>query len=259
MKKIIDGVLLFIVLGLTLFITVPKEEKYVRVANESIKKTVMIVVTYNDYDDYGYEVKTRISGAGVFVTQDGYILTCKHLFEYGGLTYDKRISIELSDGGLVMANVVALSQKSDLALLKQTFFRKVPYIQLADPRTLKIGQEVIAIGRPYGNPFVVSNGIISSLYIDTNRAYNVTLSNVASNPGNSGGPLINLKGELVGINSFIYSPVPGLPVFTGLGFSVQSGQCLEFLVYSTSKISPHKKYQWMRTWHNYKDWRRLWK
>ena len=126
--------------------------------------------------------------------------------------------------------------------VKVDFYQTTPYVNIADPRGLKVGQEVIAIGSPAGLSFSVTNGIISALYRDFNHAYNVTQSNTAINPGNSGGPLFNLKGELVGINSFFIMARPEFPVFTGLGFSVQSGQCIEFLTDAAKKFKDMKKY-----------------
>jgi S1-C subfamily serine protease len=130
-----------------------------------------------------------------------------------------------------------IQKDKDLALLK-TFREGSPYVRLADTRDLRAGQEVFAIGAPLGNAFSVSNGIISALNRDEIR-YNSLQTNAAINPGNSGGPLFNLKGELVGINSFIESPLANAPVFTGLGFSVESGQILEFL--ASYKSLPNNK------------------
>lgn len=251
MKKLIDFLLVSTILGLTVFVVTPKQDRLVKVAQESMDKSVMITVIYNAQDDKGKWQKLPIRGAGVFITENGYILTVKHLFEYDNLKFDPAITLELSDGGLITAEFIAKSKKSDLALLKQSFFKKVEYAKLADPRTLRVGQEVIAVGNPLGFDFSVTNGIISALNRDLPKAYNVTQSNCTINPGNSGGPLFNLKGELIGINSFVLSPIPIFPIFTGLGFSVQPGQILEFLVFSRNKISPHIKYKWLHTWIEY--------
>jgi len=228
-----------------------KEDRLVKVSQESIEKSVMITVRYSDSGDI-----RKVGGAGVFVTPDGYILTCKHLFTVSeiveGIVMLKDIEIEMFNDKVVTARLVCLSRKSDLALLK-TDVSSVSYTLLADPRKLKIGQEVLAVGCPLGLAFTVTYGVISQLYRDIAGSYNVTQSDVSINPGNSGGPLFNLKGELVGINSFILTPVPGLPIFTGLGFSVQSGQCLEFLVWSKNKISPYKKYRWLQVLNRLKD------
>lgn len=240
MKKVIS----IITIALLLVIGCIQEERFVKVAEQSVSKAVMITVSYN----YVGEVK-KVSGSGVFITEDGHILTCRHLFTVGdnieGLKLIKIASIEMSDGRVVPAELICISEKSDLALMKADV-KGVKYATLADPRKLKVGQEVIAIGNPLRLPFTVTSGIISALYRDLDIHYNVTQSDTSLNPGNSGGPLFNLKGELVGINSFMICPVPFFPTFTGLGFSVQSGQCLEFLVKSKNKISPHRKYKWLK-------------
>lgn len=116
----------------------------------------------------------------------------------------------------------------DLALLQSNFDTPTPYARIADPRKLRVGQEVLAVGSPLGFTFSVSHGIVSALNRDDLGVYNMTQSDAFLNPGNSGGPLFNLKGDIIGINSRIVPPVPA-NIFTGLGFSVQSGQIVEFL------------------------------
>lgn len=241
MKKAINP----FIIALLLIVGCTQEDRLVKVSQDAIDKSVMITVNYKDFDR-----TIKIGGSGVFVTPDGYILTCKHLFTLpeqfdATITIDS-IFIEMSNDQVVSARLICLSGKFDLALLQAKTTKPVKYATLADPRKLQIGQEVIAVGGPLGMSFTVTSGIISQLYRDFDGFYNVTQSDTAINPGNSGGPLFNLKGELVGINSFMLTVLPRLPLFTGLGFSVQSGQCLEFLVKSNNKISPHRRYKWLR-------------
>jgi len=189
---------------------------------------VCIYVTMLVENPYtGMPATLKISGSGVFVTKKGHVLTCAHLFNLPG----KILSISIADynENVYAGKLIKVSNSVDLAFLQVPYLKKSPYVKLADPRTLKVGQEVVAIGNPLGLPGTVTNGIVSALYRDIEDSYNVTQSNTSINPGNSGGPLFNLKGELIGINSFMISPIPGIPIFTGLGFSVQSGQCLVFL------------------------------
>lgn len=208
------------------------KEKYVALVEDVMPKTVMIyhasTVEIQMLPIPGFPkipVDVLILGSGVFVSPDGHVLTAEHLL----IGKTKSISVVLSNGDTYAAEVLAQG-KNDLALLKiNPIDGPTEYAKIADPRKLKVGQEVIAIGNPKGLDFSVCHGIISALNRDTELVYNATQSDAMINPGNSGGPLFNLKGELVGINSFVVIADPRAPVNTGLGFSVQSGQIVEFL------------------------------
>jgi len=201
----------------------PKEEKFVDVVDRVMPACVTIYVA----DTIGGVPVAQWLGSGVYVSKNGYILTCAHLFNdhLGKLS----VTVELENGDLVAADIINVSDRFDLALIRTTYFEEAPYCKVADPRKLRVGQEVFAVGAPHGLAFTVTTGIISALYRDFTEHYNVTQSDTAINPGNSGGPLFNLKGEIVGINSFMILGVKDVPLFTGLGFSVQSGECIVFL------------------------------
>lgn len=174
----------------------------------------------------GELVKARVLGSGVFISEKAHVLTCAHLFnKFETIT---SITVESPNGDVVSGTILKVGTNVDLALLKAGYYHKTPKVKLADPRHLRVGQEVFAIGSPLGLPFTVTTGIISALHRDVANAYNATQSDTSINPGNSGGPLFNRKGELIGINSFMVPPVP-LPIFTGLGFSVQCGEVRRFL------------------------------
>jgi S1-C subfamily serine protease len=187
-----------------------------------------------------YLIPMRVLGSGIYVTSSGDILTCAHLFT--GFKKILSVSVVDSNGDIVAGEKVALSDRHDLGLVKTTFFKTTPFVKLADPRGMKVGQEVVAIGSPYGLPLTVTTGIISALYRDFEHSYNMTQSDAAINPGNSGGPLFNLNGDLVGINTFMLTPTEGAPTFTGIGFSVQAGQLIEFLALNKVKytLNVHK-------------------
>ena len=211
------------------------KEPLVELAEKTLPKTVMIKVNVtidepkiNSENDTAVFISSTnwiIQGAGVFITKDGYILSCAHLFWAGKVN---SVTIVQFNGDIQRAELISFDTNKDLSLLKVNAMRKIPYARIADPRTLAVGQSVLAIGCPLGFDFSVSHGIISALNIDLLNFYNSTQSDVFLNPGNSGGPLFNMKGELIGINSRIVPPIP-LPVFTGVGFSAQSGQIIEFL------------------------------
>jgi putative serine protease PepD len=228
MKKFLNLATATILLVVAFRITPkPPTERFSDVATKVLPSCVSLSLDVSQIDEAGVRRYGRIGGSGVFISPKGYLLTCAHVVNFETISL---INVELYNGDVVAGHVVMKSKNNDLALIKVDFFKEVAYAKLADPRTLKVGQEVVAIGAPLGLTFTVTSGIISALYRDIDDSYNVTQSDVAINPGNSGGPLFNLKGELVGINSFMISANPFLPVFTGLGFSVQCGQCYEFLL-----------------------------
>lgn len=172
-------------------------------------------------------VKVNVLGSGVFISKHGRIITAAHLFrDFKKVT---SITIVSPNGDNVAGFLVKIASKADLAVVKTEYYKETPCVRLADPRGLRIGQEVFAIGSPIGLSFSVSSGIISSLYRDFQFGYNVTQSDTVINPGNSGGPLFNLKGELVGINVFGISDRNGIP-YPGLGFSEQCGEIYKFLI-----------------------------
>ncbi len=246
MRKII-AVTIGLVLGWSIgsYITTPKE-RYVGVVEKVLPTTVSITVVYEAKDRMtGFPLNVPVGGAGVFIHQDGYILTCAHLFT---LPYElKAIVITCYDGTMIAGELIKTDKSKDLALIRVFTLDEVYVAPLADPRDLEVGQEVIAIGSPLGLDFSVTSGIISSLFRDVGPTYNTTQSDVAINPGNSGGPLFNLKGEVVGINSFFLSTGCDYPSFSGLGFSIQSGQCLEFLVSCAKTEVSLRKYRWLKT------------
>lgn len=237
MNKLTSYVNLAIVGALLLVVmdTQPKD-KFVGVVEKVMPAVVEIQVSGVIEKDNQLWVAS-VLGSGVFISDKGHILTCAHLFN--DFIEIKGINVISPNDDTVAGRVVNVGKRVDLAVIKVDFYKKTPKVKLADPRKLRVGQEVFAIGSPLGMSFSVTSGIISALYRDLDDSYNVTQSDTAINQGNSGGPLFNLKGELVGINSFMIPPV-NAPIFTGLGFSVQCGEALKFLI-DTRKIDKSLK------------------
>ena len=219
-------------------------EKFVRLSDTVVPKTLDIKVTgvaeqlFLTIEKGRFEIKkatvtVRVGGAGVFVSGNNHVLTCDHLFWLKEIT---AITVCNDSGVCTAGEILHREADLDLALLQANFDTPTPYARLADPRKLKVGQEVLAVGSPLGFSFSVSHGIISALNRDNLGVYNMTQSDAFLNPGNSGGPLFNTKGEIIGINSRIVPPVPA-NIFTGLGFSVQSGQIVEFLTRVRNKYA----------------------
>ena len=251
MRKLVGLTIFGLVVGFLLAFSLIRhpEEKYASVINKVLPACVEIQVTGETivytFEDLlaGKEPQIKVRkamGAGVYVSSKGHVLTCSHLFR----KFTKIISITvLGPTGDAVAGSLKIAGKSvDLALVKVDYYQTTPYVKVVDPRNLRVGQEVIAVGSPLGLSFSVTNGIISALYRDMENFYNVTQSNTALNPGNSGGPLFNLRGELVGVNTLIISPASA-PIFTGLGFSVQAGQIIEFLTNAGKKYPELKEFK----------------
>ena len=155
-------------------------------------------------------------GSGFVLTKDGYIVTNNHVVEGADA-----VVVRFSDRQEYDAVIVGLDELSDLALLKVAP-DDLPTLPLAQPDELKVGEWVLAIGSPFGLDFSVTAGIVSamgrSLPTETNDNYVPFIqTDVAINPGNSGGPLFNLAGEVVGVNSQIYTRSGGS---IGLSFAI---------------------------------------
>jgi len=167
----------------------------------------------------GQAPKARSSGSGFLISEDGYILTNHHVVKDAD-----KIIVALSDRREMEAELVGTDPRSDLALLKIEA-EGLPYLTMADSDQLKVGEWVLAIGSPFGFDYSVTAGIVSakgrSLRSETYVPFIQT--DVAINPGNSGGPLFNLDGEVVGINSQIYTRSGG---FMGLSFAIPSNTAI---------------------------------
>jgi len=161
-------------------------------------------------------------GSGFFVSADGYIVTNHHVItaENGGKV--EEITVTTSDGTTYPATVVGDDAQSDLAVLKIKGSKAFPFVKFGDSRTARVGDWVIAIGDPFGLGTSGTAGIVSAVYRSTQigGAYDRYIQTDASiNRGNSGGPLFDMKGNVIGINIAIYSPTGGSG---GVGFAIPS-------------------------------------
>jgi serine protease Do len=169
------------------------------------------------------ERDVRSMGSGFVISEDGYILTNYHVIENADNIY-----VRLIDRREYTAEVIGTDARSDLALLKVDA-DDLPYLRFADSDSVKVGEWVLAIGSPFGLDYSVSSGIISAIGRSIPGPNNDTYvpfiqTDVAINPGNSGGPLFNLDGEVVGINSQIYTRSGGS---IGLSFAIPAGLAKE--------------------------------
>ena len=155
-------------------------------------------------------------GSGFIVSSDGYILTNTHVVDKA-----TRVTVRLTDRREFQAKVIGSDDKSDVALLKIEA-KNLPTVRIGDPTKLRPGEWVVAIGSPFNFQNSVTAGIVSALgrEVRGGSAYNYVnfiQTDVAVNPGNSGGPLFNMNGEVVGINSQIYSNTGS---YAGLSFAI---------------------------------------
>lgn len=157
--------------------------------------------------------ESRSLGSGFIISKDGYILTNAHVVESAN-----EITVKLNDKREFSAQVIGTDRKTDIALIKIDA-KDLPVVTQGDPENLKVGEWVIAIGSPFGFENSVTAGIVSAKGRSLAQENYVPFiqTDVAINPGNSGGPLFNMKGEVVGINSQIYSRTGG---FMGLSFAI---------------------------------------
>ena len=159
------------------------------------------------------EFQNNSLGSGFIISSDGYILTNAHVVEAAD-----EINVKLTDKREYKAKVIGSDKRTDIALIKIEA-TGLPAVKFGDPNRLKVGEWVIAIGSPFGFENSVTAGIVSAKGRSLPQENFVPFiqTDAAVNPGNSGGPLFNMRGEVVGINSQIYSRTGG---FMGLSFSI---------------------------------------
>jgi serine protease DegQ len=170
---------------------------------------------FGDQFDDSVPQQSSSLGSGVLISKDGYILTNHHVVE----SADK-IEVMLSDGRHAKAHVIGSDPDTDLAVIKIDLPGSLPTITFGHSDQLHVGDIVLAVGNPFGVGETVTMGIVSALkrnHLGLNTFENFIQTDAAINPGNSGGALVDVNGNLVGINSAIYSPSGGS---LGIGFAI---------------------------------------
>ncbi|ABM31784.1 DegQ family serine endoprotease [Paracidovorax citrulli] len=157
------------------------------------------------------EEQPRGVGSGFIVTSDGYVMTNAHVVEGA-----QEVLVTLTDKREFKAKIVGSDKRTDVAVVKIDA-TGLPAVKVGDMNRLRVGEWVMAIGSPFGLENTVTAGIVSAKQRDTGDYLPFIQTDVAINPGNSGGPLINMRGEVVGINSQIYSRSGG---FMGISFAI---------------------------------------
>ena len=178
------------------------------------------------------EIPARGAGSGFIVSNDGYILTNAHVVRGAD-----EVEVKLIDKRKFSAKVIGADSRTDVAVIKITA-NKLPAVKLGDPAKLRVGEAVAAIGSPFGFENSVTAGIVSAKgrSLPTESYVPYIQTDVAVNPGNSGGPLFNMKGEVIGINSQIYSRSGG---YQGVSFAIPIDVAMEVAeqLKDTGKVS----------------------
>jgi len=162
----------------------------------------------------GPRQESRSLGSGFIISKDGFILTNDHVVEGAD-----EITVKLTDKREYKAKVIGSDKRSDIALIKIEPTGALPTVKTGDPAKLKVGEWVVAIGSPFGFENTVTAGIVSGkgrIMQDANLVPFIQ-TDVAINVGNSGGPLFNMRGEVVGINSRLFSPTG---TYLGIAFAI---------------------------------------
>src|SRR3954465_6905410 len=164
--------------------------------------------------------ESRSLGSGFLISQDGYVLTNAHVVEGAD-----EITVKFTDKREFKAKVIGADRRTDIALIKIDA-NGLPAVRFGDPAKLKVGEWVVAIGSPFGFENTVTAGIVSAKgrSLPQDNFVPFIQTDVAINPGNSGGPLFNMRGEVIGVNSQIYSRTGG---FMGLSFAIPADVALD--------------------------------
>jgi serine protease Do len=176
------------------------------------------------------EAQPRGVGSGFVLSSDGYIMTNAHVVDGAD-----EVLVTLTDKREFKARVVGADKRTDVAVLKIEA-AGLPAVKVGDVNRLRVGEWVMAIGSPFGLESTVTAGIVSAKQRDTGDYLPFIQTDVAINPGNSGGPLINMRGEVVGINSQIYSRSGG---FMGISFAIPMDEAMRVSdqLRSTGRVS----------------------
>ena len=178
------------------------------------EKSIGSVVTISSVNNKLLKNNRSGIGSGVIFSYDGYIVTNLHILS------GQNINVKLDNGKNYLASIIGIDKNTDIAVLKISSSEELKPINFANSDSLKVGDRVLAIGNPYGIGISVSNGIISATGRDYGNPYlQLIQTDAAINPGNSGGALINENGNLIGINSKIFSKTGA---YQGIGFAIPS-------------------------------------
>ncbi len=190
---------------------------------EIYEKTLPSIVSIEADIDHGTS-----GGTGCIISKSGIILTSSHVIEKA-----RNITVTTHSGRNYTAKILAvLKNKNDLALIKIDTKEDLPLAKFGNSDEIKVGQRVLTIGCPFGFKDTLTTGIISRIDYERNKIQ----TDAAINPGCSGGPLLNLKGEIIGINQSIYNPDNNRSNI-GIGFALPSNYAIDFIFKANKKMA----------------------
>lgn len=155
-------------------------------------------------------------GSGFIISADGYVVTNNHVITADGQGEVQSITVTLSDGSEHTARLIGRDAQSDLAVLKIDAGKTLPFVRFGNSEAARVGDWVIAIGNPFGLGGTVTSGIVSAVHRSSGASRYIQ-TDASINRGNSGGPLFDMKGNVIGINNAIFSPTGGN---VGIGFAI---------------------------------------
>jgi len=201
----------------------PYETDISLLAEKLAPTVVSISVIYATLDENYYRDWGGANGSGVFITSNGHILTCAHLFH--GVTTG--ISVQTQDETFYGGELLYIDRIRDLALIKIYADEETPYAKISE-RDAKLGETVIAIGHPLGLEWTFTTGIVSGIDRILDDTVKLTQMDAVINPGSSGGPLYDITGEIIGINVKVKNNVY-IRIWTGQGFAVSAEEIRKFM------------------------------
>jgi S1-C subfamily serine protease len=212
----------------------PGERNNIEIYNAAAPATVNITSVIYEETWFFQIVPKAGTGSGFLISEDGLILTNSHVIEGD----PRQLQVTLHDQSRYRAQILANDPRSDLALIKITPRKKLPFLKLGNSDNLQVGQKVLAIGNPFGLAGTLTTGVVSALHrsiSDADRTLeDMIQTDAAINPGNSGGPLLDSAGNVIGINTAILGPGGNI----GIGFAIPINRAKLMLEWYQTKGRP---------------------
>ena len=204
-----------------LYINMSNSEGYVGAIAKASPSVINISIKKNiEARSFDRGQLNDLVGSGIIISDDGYVITNLHVIEGARI-----IEVELDDGQVYPASLIGFDERSDLAVIKITPMDVLKPIEVSNSSSVQVGDQVIAIGNAFGLGKTFTSGIISATGRDYGNPYlELIQTDAAINPGNSGGALINHKGNLIGMNTKIFSQTGS---YAGIGFALPANKMIE--------------------------------
>ena len=204
-----------------LFANMSNEDAYVEAILKASPSVINISSKKNNGTrSYNGASKNEVIGSGIIISNDGYIITNLHVIEG-----TKIVEVEMDNGQIYPASLIGFDRRSDLAVIKINPMDALKPIEVSNSASVRVGDQVIAIGNAFGLGKTFTSGIISATGRDYGNPYlELIQTDAAINPGNSGGALINHKGNLIGMNTKIFSKTGS---YAGIGFALPANKLIE--------------------------------